>query len=131
MIVCFAGVISLAMSKLKKETVAIDDTAIASSASEPMVATEDKFTSEERLAGIILAFVLAWMYASCAVLNRTLKDIHFTVIMFFHAIFGMLLSLAIIFGGILLTGEKFQVYTQRQYGIMVLASLFDLIAVNS
>ena len=78
----------------------------------------------------MLAFVLAWLYAACSVLNRTLKEVHVSVIMFFHACFGITFSLTLLFANVWISGTELQIYTKRQYGIMVLASLCDYVAVN-
>ena len=65
------------------------------------------------MTGIIVAFTLAWAFAACNVINRKLKDLHFALILFYHALFGMTIAVLIIVLEKLITGNPFRIYTAR------------------
>ena len=42
--------------------------------------------------GIFVAFTMSWFYSGTNVINRKLKNIHFSVIGFYHPLIGMILG---------------------------------------
>jgi drug/metabolite transporter (DMT)-like permease len=74
MVLCFCGVIGIAMNK--------PDASVTS--------------ADTRMSGIILAFAIAWLYSGCNVLNRRLKHVHFLVIQFYHASFGLIFAIILL-----------------------------------
>ena len=85
MLLCFCGVIGIALSKQSDKQLNAD-------------------TDSSQLFGIGVAFVMSWFYAACNVINRKLKDVHFTVVGFYHPIIGALMALTYIFVNFILTG---------------------------
>ena len=74
MVLCFCCVLGIALNK--------PDVSLAS--------------ADTRLSGIIVAFVIAWLYSGCNVLNRKLKHVHFLVIQFYHAVFGLIFAVILL-----------------------------------
>ena len=82
--------------------------------------------------GYCLAFVCAWIYATNCVLNRALKDVHPGIVLFWHGLLGIILSLTVTF---LLAGiseesgiSLFQ-YDKQIYLLCLGGTLFDTLAV--
>jgi hypothetical protein len=48
---------------------------------------------------------MAWLYAACNVVSRKLKDFHFTLIAFYHAVVGLIIAVVFISGRLIITGE--------------------------
>ena len=109
MVLCFCGVMSIAFSK---------------------PASSQASDSSTRLQGIAVAFVLSWFFATCNVLNRVLKSVHYTVVLFYHALIGIALAATVILGEHWITGNDFRIYTWSQYGTILLCCSFDFIALN-
>jgi len=42
--------------------------------------------------GIIFIFICSVMNAGTAVLNRSLKEVHYVIVLFFHSLFGILVT---------------------------------------
>lgn len=76
MILCFIGVAAIASSKGSNGA--------------------ESNSQSTKLLGITIAFVTAWFYAGCNVLNRKLKEVHFTVLGFFHPLTGLVISMALL-----------------------------------
>jgi len=113
MIVCFGSVLGIALSK------------------PPSAADAEDEGSSTRLEGIIIAFILAWALALSGVINRTLKNVHFAVLLFYHGCIGLIMALLFIFGEKLITGNPFRTYSLEQYGTMLLCCCFDFLSINS
>jgi drug/metabolite transporter (DMT)-like permease len=109
MVLCFCGVMSIALSK---------------------PATLEASDSSTRLQGIAVAFTLSWFFASCNVLNRVLKNVHYTVVLFYHALIGIALAVMVILGEHWIMGNDFRIYTWRQNAIILMCCTFDFIALN-
>lgn len=76
MILCFIGVAAIASSKGSNGA--------------------ESNSESTKLLGITIAFVTAWFYAGCNVLNRKLKEVHFTVLGFFHPLTGLIISMGLL-----------------------------------
>lgn len=115
MIICFGGVLAITFSKHSEttDTDEIDD------------------GSSTRLYGIALAFAIAWFFAGCGVLNRSLKNLHFSMVLFYHAATGIVLAVTFILLEHWITGNPFRIYTARQYGMILACCVFDFLTVNS
>jgi len=111
MAVCFIGVVAIATSK--------DESAGA-----------DTY-QETKVLGLCLTFTLAWVAATTNVLNRKMKTVHFSVISFLHACYGLSVSLIIITIEALVNGNGYRIYTGRQYGLMFLTAFIDTFALLS
>lgn len=70
---CFIGVVAIASSKDAGHIVETDST--------------------RKVTGVVIAFVTSWFYAGCNVLNRKLKNIHFSILGFFHPLTGFVLAM--------------------------------------
>jgi hypothetical protein len=67
--------------------------------------------SSTRYYGIALAFCVAWFFAGCNVINRYLKNLHFSMVLFFHALCGLVLASTFIVVEHFITGNPFRTYT--------------------
>ena len=74
---------------------------------------------------------MSWSFASCNVINRKLKDVHFAIVGFYHPITGMIMSLLYIVGSLILTGTVFPTHSWSIYGYLLLTCLCDFISLNS
>ena len=99
---------------------------------------EFQHTSQELVLGYILIFVTGWIYSFNCILNRALKDSHHAVILFWHAIFGIVLSLSAVFivawfttAPEETTGISLFNYDSKVFGLMIIATLFDVVGVTS
>jgi len=81
MVICFIGVVIIATSQLGMQSDENSSTAL------------DNTTTAMQLGGGILAFALAWQFAVVGTLNRKMKEIHFSVIMYNHTLLGMLIGI--------------------------------------
>jgi drug/metabolite transporter (DMT)-like permease len=110
MTICFCGVLAISTSK-----------------------TDQQITSDyPKFVGVVLAFLCAWLSAGAQVMNRKLKDIHFTVIGFWHAATGLAVSLLYLFGRFVVTGAMFyETHSGQTYFYMIGGCLIDLIGINA
>lgn len=109
MVICFGCVISMLFSK---------------------PSTQSTYSESTRLTGIMLAFVLSWVFSATCVFNRRLKDVHFAVVLFYHCIFGISAATIVIIGEKLITGNPFRIYTGRQYAFLLLCCAFDWLSLS-
>lgn len=97
MVLCFVGVIIIVCGKpLNSSNTELDE-------------AEGGFGT--RLIGIGIAFTMSWTYAATSVLNRALKEINFSIVLFYHAIIGTSLAIAYILLEHWISGNPFRVYT--------------------
>ena len=47
--------------------------------------------------GIVIAFSVSWVYAGGYVLTRYLKEVHFSVILYYHMMIGAFISFIFVF----------------------------------
>lgn len=125
MVVCFSAVIYITFSKPHADEADISEDPVVTDED----GTSDVMTSKTVL-GVTLAFVLAWLFALCNVINRVLKAINWRIVMFYHALVGLTLSLTAVGIEAIIKGE-FRTYTWEQYGLIVVTCIFDFGSVNS
>ncbi len=109
MVICFGCVISMLFSK---------------------PSTQSTYSESTRLTGIMLAFLLSWVFSATCVFNRRLKDVHFAVVLFYHCIFGISAATIVIIGEKLITGNPFRIYTGRQYAFLLICCAFDWLSLS-
>lgn len=82
------------------------------------------------LLGGAVALAASWGYAAVAVLNRTLKEVHFSIILLYHGVLGTVIAVVYILMEHWITGNPYRVYTAAQYGQLACCCLaeFGLIA---
>ena len=85
--------------------------------------------------GYTLIFICAWTYAINCVIVRALSFMHTSVLMFWHSILGLIMA-AVAIGVIAWTNESdtglsLFSYDLETYGLILAATLFDTLAVNS
>ena len=78
MFICFGGVVTITISGSKNAKEAVE---------------VSNYPRELFISGIILSFVLAWLWSVNTILNRALKGIHSGIIMFWHGVLGMMLAI--------------------------------------
>ena len=115
MLLCFLGVMGIAFSKPTE----VDDDGVAI-----------VIDNNNRLYGIALIIFTAWLFAGCGVINRFLKNLHFSTVLFFHGAFGLILITTYILMEHWITGDPFRTYTGAQYGWLLLCCCFDFLSVN-
>ena len=82
--------------------------------------------------GIFLMVAMSWVYASNAILNRALKDFHYVIIMIYHGMLGVFLSiLAIAIMSLFGHEVTFFSYTGDIYFKLLCAVACDTIGVNA
>ena len=74
MAICFAGVMMIAFSRGQQE--------------------QHVTSGYPKIVGVLLAFCTAWFYAATSIMNRRLKDVHFTVLGFWHPVVGFVFALS-------------------------------------
>ena len=83
MVACFVGMVTFTMSgmnKAKGDEEAGEEVAVGN------------YTSSEQALGYSLIFVTSWIYASNCILNRALKNVHHSVVMFWHGVCGICIA---------------------------------------
>ena len=85
--------------------------------------------------GYILIFICAWTYAVNCVMVRALSFMHSSVLMFWHGVLGLIMA-AIAIAAMALanpsgSGLSLFSYDLQTYGIILAATLFDTLAINS
>eukprot|EP00352_Strombidinopsis_acuminata_P002455 CAMPEP_0176395482 /NCGR_PEP_ID=MMETSP0126-20121128/43443_1 /TAXON_ID=141414 ORGANISM="Strombidinopsis acuminatum, Strain SPMC142" /NCGR_SAMPLE_ID=MMETSP0126 /ASSEMBLY_ACC=CAM_ASM_000229 /LENGTH=378 /DNA_ID=CAMNT_0017768385 /DNA_START=27 /DNA_END=1163 /DNA_ORIENTATION=+ len=118
MIICFIGVVIIATSKLGQDF-SLTDTSLGDT------------TVAMQVGGGILAFGLAWQFAIVGTLNRKMKDLHFTVIMYNHTLLGMFIAVIWLTISALVSQEIPLLYSAHQYWLIGAACVCDVISVNS
>lgn len=118
MAICFVGVVAIALSKTS-----------GSSQSTTPVETVDG-GKPPQIVGIAVSFGTAWGLAIVACLNRYLKEVHYTVIGFWHPLVGQ--CLACIYIAIMLnaTGHWFEIHEPVAYVLGVLGGVSDFCALT-
>jgi drug/metabolite transporter (DMT)-like permease len=81
--------------------------------------------------GVIMGVISSWVFAITFTLNRRIKDIHFSVILFWHAVIGFTGSLAIVLILWMINGNPPFHYTSQGWLWLNCASFFDFLAVAS
>lgn len=109
MALCFLGVVAIALSK--QSSVALE-------------------TNEEFI-GVGVCFCVAWAYASCNVISRKLKDVHFSVICFYHPIIGATTAAAVLLCQGVFAKSSLVMHDLSLYGWLLLACACDFIVFNS
>lgn len=84
-----------------------------------------------KIIGICMALAAAWLFAASNVINRYLKNMHFSMVLFYHALCGVILASSAILIEKLVTGNPFRVYTANQYKNMLFCCCFDFSMVNA
>ena len=81
--------------------------------------------------GIGVCFCVAWAYAACNVISRKLKDVHFTVICFYHPIIGVAIGLTWMTAVYLWTGEGTVSHSWEIYGYVLVGCMCDFVVFNA
>ena len=94
------------------------------------------YTSSQLILGYSLVFVSSWVYATNCVLNRALRGINPSVIMFWHGVLGFMLAIVAVgidhfIGERNTNGLQLFNYSSDVYWLMLGAALVDTITVFS
>ena len=93
------------------------------------------YSSAQMLLGYALVFICAWTYAINCVLARALNSINASVLMFWHGVLGLLLAsvaIAVVaWANPTDAGLQMFNYDHKVYGLILAATLFDTLGVNS
>ena len=125
MVICFSGMITITLS---------GSSAAAEDDAEGQVADADDsgYTSKSLIIGYSLIFVTSWVYASNCILNRALKGMHHSVIMFWHGICGLSIALTFVTIEAIINGRmRIFHYDSTVYWLMLGGTTFDSMAVNA
>jgi len=79
--------------------------------------------------GTAVAIAGSLIFAGSCVINRVIKDIHFSIVLFYHTIIGTSASLVVVGIYSLCTKQSFLSYNATQWGLMLLGGFFDFITV--
>jgi len=118
MSLCFVGVCGIGISTvLKKDN---SPELVEESESE---SNFDNFI----ILGMVLVFAAAWSFSVNCVLNRTLKEISFSVVMFYHGLIGVLLTMLAISSDMYVNGSEFRLaqYPSHIFWLTVFSGLLD------
>lgn len=115
MVVCFAAVLSITFYK-----------------QEDIEVSASSYDDSTRLLGMGLAFLLSWVYSFTCCFNRRLKNVHFAIVLFYHSIFGFLISGVIIIFKALITGDAILIFnfTGTQYLFILCGCAFDWLSLS-
>ena len=69
-------------------------------------------------------------FGFCQVFNRKLKNVDYTIIMFYNSIIGVSLTSLIVLIDRAAVSEEFRFYTSWQYGMLIAAASCGLLNVN-
>jgi drug/metabolite transporter (DMT)-like permease len=122
-VLCFIAVIMLTVEVA--DDVEEEDSLEIESASGDQSKLSYLNDSRQMLAGLVLIFICSWAIATTNVLNRSLRSINPAIIMFYHALGGIVLSCSYLIMESAKTGQLPPTYTSRQYLIMVLCGLLS------
>ena len=83
------------------------------------------------MAGVFFILIASVISASIAVLNRSLREIPYSIVLFYHSLFGMMATVAILIVWCLLLGRKlyFLELARFDFGLLAAASFLDAIGV--
>lgn len=98
-----------------------------------MVQKKDTLSRAVEIFGFVLMMINSWVYAFNCILNRALKSVNSSVIIFMSGCFGFMLTTCIILvEHVLISGLTRGIrafnYNKTQYGLLVGAVLFDTMA---
>ena len=82
--------------------------------------------------GLCLALLVAFFGSITSVLNRTLKEIPASLIMFYHSLSGVIVMIIVILIEAALSSEntiRMFTYTRYQFMILIVATVFNAITV--
>lgn len=98
---------------------------------------EVNYSSVQLIIGYTLVLAVAWTYASANILNRALKDVSTSLIMFWHGALGILIAIVAIsieyFAVDMGTGNGLHIFNMslKCFGYMFAATLADTLTVNA
>jgi drug/metabolite transporter (DMT)-like permease len=78
-----------------------------------------------------LAFVVAWSAAILNCSNRYLKDVHYSVVLFYNALFGLILATGYFGYQCFVSGLTFEVFSFRQYALLAVPCVFDFLCLTA
>jgi drug/metabolite transporter (DMT)-like permease len=118
MLLCFFGVCGIGLSSVlgKENSPELGETTESE-------ANFDNFI----VLGLMLVFAAAWSFSVNCVLNRTLKEISFSVVMFYHGLIGVVLTIMFISGDMVVNGSDFRLaqYPSHIFWLTVFSGLLD------
>ena len=112
MLICFAGVVIIALAK-------------------PPSTNMEQVGAGLYTVGVVLAYALAWSFASTNIMNRRLKDLHFSVILVWISVMGLVGAVIYLALEYLIQGVPFLKHDWSTYGLMVIAAVFDFAQVTT
>ena len=78
------------------------------------------------MTGFLISFTLSWVFSFVSVLNRRLKDVHYAVILFYHASLGLIaMALYLTIETFILGHVRFFSYPLHFYAYAFLSCCFD------
>ena len=130
MILCFVAVVFITIDENdSKEKILSTTTGTADDLDLEKIVSNQNFLI--KTTGVFLILFASLMSASIAVLNRSLREVPYSVVLFYHSLLGMTATVAILFVGKLIFGRPlyFLSLARLDFGILALASLLDAIGV--
>ena len=113
MLLCFAAVCAITMSK------------------SPDIDELETDQHTEFASGVVLALIISWGFAGTNIMNRKLKNVHFSVILICHSLCGIALCGVYLVAEHFATGDAWRHYSWNQYGWMLLVCCIDFVGLNS
>jgi drug/metabolite transporter (DMT)-like permease len=80
-----------------------------------------------RVLGIILAFVTSWFFAGCYAINRKLKEINVSVILFFTGLMGLVTATTLLLTESIMNGSEIRTFSMGTYGMLLLICCLDFV----
>ena len=123
MLICFGGMLTITLYGSSNASEEADDDAEQASRSK-----------KEVILGYCIIFVASWVYASNCVLNRGLKTVHHSIVMFWHGMCGLILAALAVFTEAAVKNDepvRFFHFDQQIYLLMIAGVAFDTLGVNS
>jgi len=81
--------------------------------------------------GIAVAIGTSWVFAGSCICNRIIKEIHFSVVLFYHTIIGTTIPFLVVGLYSWITHSPFLKYNSTQWGLMLLGGFFDFVAISA
>lgn len=111
MLLCFGGVLGIAFSKDQ--------------------ASSTTYDPSTRNTGLCISFALSWVFACVVVSIRRLKDVDYSVVLFYHSCFGFCVStLYIVVEAVLAEELRVASFTSWQYLVILLGCTFDWLGLS-
>lgn len=93
--------------------------------------SDDQSSTMTQIWGVIISIAVSCLYAMANISSRQCKQVHYTVLGFYHSLLGLCTYGVYIVFERLVTGKGFQLYSWQVYSMLVMAGVCDWIAYNS